>query len=97
MLTPQVLTGGAVAVVLGLAACSSGGGQSEGVRSTGPAQRGGTLHVLDEGTVLSWDPQRVYSSSDMSGRQPAVQPDADDVRPGDYPRPAARPGPRPRP
>ena len=66
MLDPSVLTGGAVAVVLGLAACSSGGGQSEGVRSTGPAQRGGTLHVLDEGTVLSWDPQRVYSSSDMS-------------------------------
>jgi peptide/nickel transport system substrate-binding protein len=66
MLTPSVLTGGAVAVVLGLAACSSGGGQGEGVRSPGPAQRGGTLHVLDEGTVLSWDPQRVYSSSDMS-------------------------------
>jgi peptide/nickel transport system substrate-binding protein len=66
MLTRHVLTGGAVAAVLGLAACSSGGGQNQGVRSTGPAQRGGTLRVLDEGTVLSWDPQRVYDSSDMS-------------------------------
>jgi hypothetical protein len=62
MLTPSVLTGGAVAVVLGLVACSSGEGQGEGVRSAGPAQRGGILRVLDEGTVLSWDPQRVYST-----------------------------------
>lgn len=66
MLRRHGVTAGAVAAMLGLAACSSGGGQGEGVRSTGPAQRGGTLHVLNAGAMSSWDPQRIYAAADMS-------------------------------
>ena len=66
MLRRHGVTAGAVAAMLGLAACNSGGGQGEGVRSTGPAQRGGTLHVLNAGAMSSWDPQRIHAAADMS-------------------------------
>ncbi len=54
------VAGLAVGIVLAVSACQ---GATSGATSS-PAKAGGTLYMLNVGPVLTWDPQRNYSSAD---------------------------------
>jgi len=63
---------GSVAVVVGLglilvsASCSSLTAVTGGATSAAPATAGGTLHILRQGPVGTWDPQRLNDGADMA-------------------------------
>lgn len=63
---------GSVAVVVGLglvlvsASCSPLSAVSVGATSPASATVGGTLHVLRQGPVSTWDPQRLIDGTDMA-------------------------------
>ena len=63
---------GSVAVVVGLglilvsASCSPLSAATAGATSPAQATAGGTLHVLRQGPVSTWDPQRLIDGTDMA-------------------------------